>query len=184
MAKTSLTVRVHGDPEQARRALLQRLTTVDPNMGQVMTLKTMARMETYLLQIAFWFTAVLGGLALVLTLSGLFSVLSYLVEQRKKEISVRMALGATTRNVARMVISQSARPVGYGLIAGTGPGVGSCDAAGVALGAATVRSVVRVFDPIAYGGSAMLIVAACLVASSLPAWRAARIDPSATLRQD
>ena len=57
--------------------------------------------------------AVLGGLALVLTLSGLFSVLSYLVEQRKKEIGVRMALGATTRTVARLVLSQSARPVGY-----------------------------------------------------------------------
>jgi predicted permease len=182
--KTSLTVRVLGDPEQARRVLLQRLTTVDPNMGQVMTLKTMARMETYLLQIAFWFTAVLGGLALVLTLSGLFSVLSYLVEQRRKEISVRMALGATTRNVARMVLSQSARPVVYGLIAGTGLASGLATLLVSLLGPATVRSVVRVFDPVAYGGSAMLIVAACLVASSLPAWRAARIDPSATLRQD
>ena len=55
-------------------------------------------------------TVVLGGLALVLTLSGLFSVLSYLVEQRRKEIGVRMALGATTRNVAGLVLSQSLRP--------------------------------------------------------------------------
>ena len=70
-------------------------------MGEVRTLRTMARMETYFLQIAFWMTFVLGGLALVLTLSGLFSVLSYLVEQRKKELSVRMALGATRRNVVR-----------------------------------------------------------------------------------
>ena len=60
-AKTSLTVRVHGDPEQARRALLQRLTAIDPNMGQVMTMRTMARMETYFLQIAFWLTLVLAG---------------------------------------------------------------------------------------------------------------------------
>ena len=123
-AETFLTVRVQGDPEQARRALLQRLTAIDPNMGEVRTMRTIARMETYLLQIAFWLTLVLGGLALVLTVSGLFSVLSYLVEQRRKEIGVRMALGATTRDVAGLVLSQSVRPVGFGLIAGSGLAAG------------------------------------------------------------
>ena len=53
-AKTSLVARVRGEPELARRALLQRLTTIDPNMGQVITMKTLARMETYFLQMAFW----------------------------------------------------------------------------------------------------------------------------------
>ena len=85
-----------------------------------MTLRTMAGMQTYMLQIAFWVAVVLGGLALVLTVSGLFSVLSYVVEQQAKEIGVRMALGATTRNVARLVLSQSLRPVGIGLAAGGG----------------------------------------------------------------
>ena len=94
-------------------------------------MRTMARMETYLLQIAFWLTLVLGGLALVLTLSGLFSVLSYLVEQRRKEIGVRMALGATTRDVAGLVLSQSVRPVGFGLIAGSGLASRACDRADV-----------------------------------------------------
>ena len=110
-AETALTVRVHGDPELARRALLKRLVTVDPNMGMVITMRTMGRLETYALQAAFWLALVLGGLALVLTLSGIFSVLSYLVEQRTKEIGVRMALGATTRDVTSLVLSQSARPV-------------------------------------------------------------------------
>ena len=84
----------------------------------------MTRMETYLLQLAFWLTVVLGGLALALTLSGLFSVLSYLVEQRTKEIGVRMALGATTRDVTRLVLSQSIRPVGVGLFIGGGSAAG------------------------------------------------------------
>ena len=69
------------------------------------------------LGIAFWLTLVLGALALLLTLSGLFSVLSYLVEQRTREIGVRMALGATSRSIGALVLSQSARPVGIGLLA-------------------------------------------------------------------
>ena len=56
----------------------------------------------------------------MLTVSGLFSVLSYVVEQQAKEIGVRMALGATTKHVVRLVLSQSLRPVGIGLAAGGG----------------------------------------------------------------
>ena len=97
-AHTSLVVRAHGDPDVLRQELLDRLTRIDPNMGDIVTMRTMARMETYFLQMAFWTTVILGGLALALTLSGLFSVLSYLVEQRAKEIGIRMALGANTRD--------------------------------------------------------------------------------------
>jgi hypothetical protein len=183
-AQTSLTVRVHGDPELARRALLTRLTAVDPNMGQVLTIRTVASMETYFLQIAFWLTLVLGGLALLLTLSGLFSVLSYLVEQRAKEIGVRMALGATPRSVGRLVLSQSAHPVGFGLIAGASMAA----ALGIVLmaspAASQIGNIVHVFDPVAYAASVLCIVAACVLAALIPTLRAARIDPIATLRQD
>ena len=184
MAETSLIVRVKGDPDAARKALLQRLTTIDPNMGQVMTMRTMARMQAYLLQIAFWLTLVLGGLALALTLSGLFSVLSYLVEQRAKEIGVRMALGATPRTVGKLVLSQLARPVAIGLLAGTAM------AGGVAIllmstpAASTIGSVVHVLDPVAYAGSLICIVTACAFSALVPALRAARIDPMRTLRQE
>ncbi|HET7217013.1 MAG TPA: ABC transporter permease, partial [Vicinamibacterales bacterium] len=117
-AKTSLTMRVHGDPERARRALIDRLTAIDPTLSQVTTLRTVAGMEAYFLGIGFWLTLVLGVLALLVTLSGLFSVLSYLVEQRTREIGVRMALGATRRSIGALVLSQSARPVGIGLLLG------------------------------------------------------------------
>jgi predicted permease len=184
VARTALTLRVHGDPERARRALIERLTAIHPGMGEVTTWRTIASMATYLLGIPFWLTLVLGALALLLTLSGLFSVLSYLVEQRAREMGVRMALGATRRSVAALVLLQSARPVGIGVILG-----GSLTAAlGAALlatpAAELIGSTVRLFDPVAYAASLLCIVAACACAALVPALRAGRIDPVAALRQD
>ena len=183
-AKTSLTMRVRGDSERARHALVDRLAAIDPNMAEVSTLRTIARREAYLLGIPFWLTLVLGVLALLLTLSGLFSVLSYLVEQRTREIGVRMALGATSRGIGALVLSQSARPVGIGLLLG-----GSLTAAlGAALlaspAAEQIGSAVRLFDPVAYAASLLFIVTACACAALIPALRAGRIDPVSALRQD
>jgi ABC-type antimicrobial peptide transport system permease subunit len=149
-----------------------------------MTLRTLANTGTYILQIAFWVTVVIGGLALALTVSGLFSMLSYVIEQRAKEISVRMALGATAGSVAALVLSQLARPVALGLVVG-----GSLAAALAVILMATpaateIGSVVRMFDPLAYAGGVLTIVAACALAASIPALRAARIDPMRTLRQE
>jgi ABC-type antimicrobial peptide transport system permease subunit len=120
----------------------------------------------------------------VLTLSGLFSVLSFLVEQRMKEIGVRLALGATTRNVGRLVLSQSVRPVGFGLIAGTSLAGGLAIALMATPAAAEIGNIVHVLDPVAYATSLACIVIACVVAALIPALRAARIDPMRTLRQD
>ena len=183
-AKTSLTMHVRGDAERTRHALVDRLAAIDPNMGEVSTLQIIAGAEAYLLAIPFWLTLVLGALALLLTLSGLYSVLSYLVERRTREIGVRMALGATRRDIAGLVLTQSARPVGLGVLLG-----GSFT---VALGAVIlatpaaeqIGSSVRLFDPVAYAASLACIVAACACASLIPALRAARIDPVGALRQD
>jgi putative ABC transport system permease protein len=185
MPRTSLVVRVHGDPELARQTLLNRLTAVDPQMArQVLTMRTLARMEAYFLQIAFSLTVALGALALALTLSGLFSVLSYLVEQRTREIGVRMALGATTRDVTRLVLLQSIRPVGIGLLIGGGSAAGLSALLLATPAAAVIGKIVHVLDPVAYATSLFIIIAACLVAASIPATRAARLDPMRALRQE
>jgi ABC-type antimicrobial peptide transport system permease subunit len=138
----------------------------------------------YLLQIAFWVTVVLGGLALLLTVSGLFSVLSYVVERQAQEFGVRMALGATARNVVRLVLSQSLRPVSIGLVAGSGLAVALAIVLMASPAASDIGGFVRVFDPLAYVASVLVIVTACLLATSVPALRAASLDPIATLRQD
>ena len=177
-------VRMRGNAEQMRQPLLERLSAIDPTLMNVISLQALARLQTYPLQVAFWVAVVLGGLALVLTVSGVFSVLSYVVEQQAKEIGVRMALGAAPRNVVRLILWQSVRPVGIGLAAG------SALAAAVAIVlmsttiAAEIGDSIDVLDPGAYAASLLVIVASCVLAVSVPALRAARIDPIATLRKD
>jgi predicted permease len=189
MSRTALVARVHGDADVARQAIVNRLAAIDPSIDSsleqgVGTMAWLTRMEVYLLQVGFWLTVGVGGLALVLTLSGLFSVLSYLVEQRTKEIGVRMALGATTYDVSRLVLTQSIRPVAAGLL------IGAIAAAGLSAlllatpAAAIIGQLIRVHDPIAYGASLLVILAACVAAASIPAARAARLDPTRTLRQE
>jgi hypothetical protein len=184
VAKTSVVARVQGPPNLARETLLEHLTNVDPNMGNVITMQTVARLETVFLQMAFWVSLILGGLALLLTVSGLFSVLSYLVEQRTKEIGVRMALGASSQKVTQLMLAQTTRPVMYGLVAGA-----ACAAALAAAVIATpvgayITQIVHVTDPVAYASSLLVIIAACLLAAWIPAARAAKVDPMRTLRQE
>ena len=180
----TLVLQVYGDPEAARRTLLDTLTRVDPAVGGITTMRMMAQLEGALLSVLFWMAVILGGLALGLTVSGLFSVLSYLVEQRRTEIGVRMALGATPRDIVRLVVSQSMRPIAFGVIAG------GALAAAVAIvllstpAAEMIGTMVHAFDPIAYAAGLSVIVATCLAAAFVPARRAAHINPIATLRAE
>jgi predicted permease len=182
-AGPALVVRMHGDPSEARRTLLARLLTIDPALSDITTLRAMTQGSTFGLWLGFWLTIVLSSLALALTAAGLFSVLSYLVEERKKDIGVRMALGATMRNIAGWVLSHMFLPVAVGITVGVG------------FAAMLLRTVVRwlpfvfssgvqVFDPWMYAASLAVVVAACVMAAAIPARRAARVDPIETLRND
>jgi len=185
MPGSALVARVHGDADVVRQSLLNRFAAIDPTLSQVdaFVLGWVTRMQTHFLRMGFWIAVGLGGLALALTVSGLFSVLSYLVEQRTREIGVRLALGATTIDIVGLVLSQSFRPVAVGLILG---GVLSASASGLLLATLgrSIGQIVRVLDPVAYGTSLIVILTACLAAASIPATRAARLDPARTLRQE
>jgi predicted permease len=182
--KTFMVARIQGDPDLARQKLLEGLTRIDPNMGMIMTLRTVARLETFFLEIAFWVSVILGGLALLLTVSGLFSVLSYLVEQRTREIGVRIALGASSQNVTQLMLAQTTRPVLFGLVAGAGLAAALATFVLTTEFGPLIADIVHVSDPIAYLSSLLVIVVACLFAAWIPASRASRVDPMKTLRQE
>ena len=179
-----LAVRVRGNPEQVRIALLERLLRVDPALGQIVTLESIFGEREHLLRTGFRGAVAVGALALVLTVSGLFGVLSYLVARRTPEIGVRIALGATTQQVARLVLSQSMRAVAIGLVAGAALAGGVAKALMSTGASAGISELIDVYDPLAYVVSLLVVVAACALAAWLPALRAARIDPGTVLKQE
>jgi putative ABC transport system permease protein len=183
-AGTVLITRVRGDAEIGRRVLMDRLAASDPNMAEVSTLAKLASTNAYILGVSFWLTLALGSLGLLLTLSGLFGVLSYLVEQRRREIGVRMALGASGLGIGVLVLRQSARPVGIGILIGGGLTAAVSAALLATPAAEAIGSTVRLFDPVAYGGSLLCIIAACASAALVPVLRAGRVNPIEALRQD
>jgi len=119
-----------------------------------------------------------AALALLLASVGLYGVLSYTIAQRTAEIGLRMALGAQTGNVVAGVLRGALR------LAAIGVGLGVAGAFGVTRFLGSFLFGVSPMDPTTLGGVAFVLVAVTVVASWLPALRAARVDPMAALRSD
>lgn len=119
-----------------------------------------------------------GGLALFLTLTGIYGVLSYFVTQRSKEIGIRVALGATTRAVVGLVLKQLLRLTAIGICLGLG--LVLC----VSRLLASNLVFMRGFDAAAFAAGILLVASSALAAGYIPSRRAAQIDPIQTLRYD
>ena len=117
-----------------------------------------------------------GTLALLLAGFGLFSLLTYLVAQRRRELGIRLALGARPRDVFRLVVGESTA------VALAGAVVGGLTAAGIATATQSMFIGVRPADPVSFFAAAAVLIAATLAASAGPALRASRTDPSEVLR--
>jgi predicted permease len=175
----ALLVAVTGDPEIARRKLDADLTAIDSGVvEQIHKLQEFVAGQLYPFQVAYWVCSAIGALALLLTLSGIYGVLSYAVSQRTKEIGIRMAMGATTPSVIGLVLNQSMK------LAVTGVVLGAILAAGVSRIFASLLAMMNTFDGLAYGASMLLVLAACAAAAYFPSRKAVRIDPVSTLRCD
>jgi ABC-type antimicrobial peptide transport system permease subunit len=120
----------------------------------------------------------LGALALVLAAVGVYGVVAYAVSRRVREIGIRIALGATAQSVVALMLRRSMRPVAVGAV------VGIAAAVGVAQILPSVLFGVSPLDPVALFGAAAVVGGAALAAGTLPARRAARVDPSRTLHYD
>jgi ABC-type antimicrobial peptide transport system permease subunit len=118
-----------------------------------------------------------GAIALALTAIGLFGVTAFVIGQRRHEVSVRLALGATQPAILRMLVRESLRPVFIGL--GTGLML-------ALLGTHILQAVlsgIGARDPIAIAAAVLVLLGCALAAVAVPARRAARVSPSETLKQ-
>ena len=176
---TSLLVRVKGNVEAVRRHLDTVLSTAAPGaVDQINPLEDMVATQIYPFRIGVWVTGFLAAFAVVLTLSGIYGVLAFLVSQRTKEIGVRMALGATAAGVVRMVLAQSLR------LALMGTAIGGVLALGVSKIFDAQVELLKTYDALACGSGIAVAAGAALAAAYFPARRAARVDPGSTLRCD
>jgi ABC-type antimicrobial peptide transport system permease subunit len=116
--------------------------------------------------------------ATMIATCGIYGLMAYAVAQRRREIGVRMALGAQRRDVLRLVLTRALRTVVAGVI------VGLAGAAGVTRVLQTFLFGVTPTDPVAFTVVTLLLMAVGLVAAWLPARRATRIDPCAALRAE
>jgi putative ABC transport system permease protein len=152
----------------------------DPSLPvtHVMTLDTLLSESVASRRLSTVLLGLFAGLALLLATIGVYAVMSYAVRLRTSEIGLRVALGAEPRNIWWLIISSGAR------IVLTGIAIGMAGALVLTKLLSTLLYGVTATDPITFGGVALLLACAALVACYLPARQAMRIDPVAALRLD
>ncbi len=178
----SLAVRTHLDPESLLPLLASTLHQIDTNLGvsdeATMNAKIGGTQAALLHRSSAWLVGGFAAVALVLGVVGLYGVIAYSVSQRTREIGVRMALGAQRSSVYALVLRQA------GWLTGTGLAIGLTCSVGVSLLIRSLLFGVHAWDAATLGGVAALLGVASMVASFLPARRAASVNPTHALRAE
>ena len=176
----SLVLRTEAQPATLAPLVRAQVRALDPNLPitDVLTMEEVVSESTSQLGFAMMLLAVAAAIALLLAAIGIYGVMSYDVTRRTREIGVRMALGAQSGAVSGMVVKQSAA------IAGIGLAVGLAGAFGLTRLMRALLFGVSPMDPATLGVVLLTLFGAAMLASYLPARRAASVDPLVALRAD
>lgn len=177
---TPLFVRASGNADNAIRTTIAAAKAMDPRvtLRGVMTLDEMIRQQMSPQRFGIRILGALGGMALLLTVLGTYTIAESLVVRRRRELGIRAALGAGRAHLRRLVLSDTARLVGIGLAAGLVLTV---------MGARLIRSLlyrVQPLDPLVLATVCAVILGLALLVSLRPAFEATRIDVTRSLREE
>ncbi len=173
-----LYIRTALSPGSMATALTREVHALDGNLAlyEVITLQEQVDRSTSPQLVAVTSVGVLCGLALLLTVIGLYGVMSYAVSRSRRELGLRMALGASASNLLRLVLSRGLALTAGGMLLGAAAALGLTRLLGNLLYNVSPR------DPLAFGSALVVMTVAALAACFVPAWRATRTDPARALR--
>jgi predicted permease len=164
-------------PRSVTAAITRSLAELSPRIGVAYTLLDAQMADTLVRErLMATLSGFFGGLAVVLTLVGLYGVVAYTVARRTNEIGIRMALGASRGNVVSMILREAGVLVSIGIVAGLFLALAGGKAAKAMLFG------LEPHDPVTLGAAVMALAAVAFAASYAPARRAARVEPNAALR--
>jgi predicted permease len=175
-----LALRTEGDPAAMLGSVREQVRSIDPDQPVYLALpmREALRYTTLPRRAATWLLAIFGGLALLLAIVGLYGVIAYMVTRRTQEVGVRVALGASRREILRLVLRNGLKLALAGLT------LGLVGAAGLARLASSALYGIEPYDMFAFTAGPVVLLLVALLASYVPALRATKVDPIIALRYD
>jgi predicted lysophospholipase L1 biosynthesis ABC-type transport system permease subunit len=179
-SELELVVRAHGDEAALFPALREAMAEIDPQipLARLRRMDDLLADSTAARRLRTWTFGGFAALALVLAVAGLYGSLAHAVGARKRELSLRMAVGAGRKQIVALVLREGAALTAVGLLAG------SAGAIAVARALRQLLFGVEPLDVSSFAGAAALLSAVAFVAAWLPARRAAAVDPVRALREE
>ena len=178
--RVTFVLRTSVPPATLAQAAVAAIRAIDPAqpVGQIQTMAQVVDGKLSSQRVGALLLGVFGGVALLLAAVGIYSVLSYIVRGRRREIGIRTALGAQRADVLRLVLVEGMWPVLAGIVAGTMAALASARVM------ETLVFGVSASDPLTLAAVAATLALVALVASLAPAYRALRLDPVKALRAE